>query len=357
MWLLCVLFNKKLLFAHQLEVGHMQPNRHREFEANINAVRPDAIVSLSKIFGRKRAEDLFQEACLRAWTKYEQFDSNRPFKPWFVTVAIRRGIELVRKEKNKTRNPPGIVVSTDDCPPHVINDSLDLAIQSENVTFLRSELCALPGSQKLAMKHRLNGATNDEIAELLDITNNAVRGLIFRAKIALQERLTPLIACKPFTEGLNPIGFSELLLKRFDLCRKHNCTTIYEEAFDKFDSSVRATHYFVVLLERRGNDVAFAINIIYFAPEYNQFELPNIEGAPFSENFEKQFYLFDTFNRAQKKLSLSKVDRRVYCGPLNAKLGGEYDSVVIPISIWHSLLVLRRLSPLPEGWTPPILAA
>ncbi len=43
------------------------------------------------------AEDVAQEAFLRAWSAMESFDESRPFRPWLVTIAIRSAISAGRR--------------------------------------------------------------------------------------------------------------------------------------------------------------------------------------------------------------------------------------------------------------------
>jgi len=45
------------------------------------------------------AEDIVQEAFLRAADKIDQFDESRPFGPWFLRSVINASIKAVRKQK------------------------------------------------------------------------------------------------------------------------------------------------------------------------------------------------------------------------------------------------------------------
>ena len=47
----------------------------------------------------KLAEDIVQEAFLRAADKIDQFDESRPFGPWFLRSVINASIKAVRKQK------------------------------------------------------------------------------------------------------------------------------------------------------------------------------------------------------------------------------------------------------------------
>jgi len=47
----------------------------------------------------KLAEDIVQEAFLRAAEKIDQFDESRPFGPWFLRSVINASTKAVRKQK------------------------------------------------------------------------------------------------------------------------------------------------------------------------------------------------------------------------------------------------------------------
>jgi RNA polymerase sigma factor (sigma-70 family) len=44
------------------------------------------------------AEDVAQEAFLRAWGAMDSFDEARPFRPWMITIAIRAAISIARRD-------------------------------------------------------------------------------------------------------------------------------------------------------------------------------------------------------------------------------------------------------------------
>src|SRR5262245_44724874 len=46
-----------------------------------------------------KAEELFQEVFLAVWAKRNQFDAQRPFKPWLYAIAVN-------KVRERFRHPP-----------------------------------------------------------------------------------------------------------------------------------------------------------------------------------------------------------------------------------------------------------
>ncbi len=47
------------------------------------------------------AEDVAQEAFLRAWTRLDTFDSTRPLAPWLLTIATRVAVAQNRKARSR----------------------------------------------------------------------------------------------------------------------------------------------------------------------------------------------------------------------------------------------------------------
>src|SRR5690349_1176456 len=51
---------------------------------------------------RAHAEDIVQSAFLKATDKIDQFDAQRPFRPWFLRMVVNESIKTARRQK---RNP------------------------------------------------------------------------------------------------------------------------------------------------------------------------------------------------------------------------------------------------------------
>ena len=51
---------------------------------------------------REAAEDVFQASFLQVYSKSDQFDSSKKFKPWLYTVATNQAIDYQRRNHRKT---------------------------------------------------------------------------------------------------------------------------------------------------------------------------------------------------------------------------------------------------------------
>ena len=141
------------------------------------------------------AEDLTQEAFLRAFRALDRFDQNRPFRPWLWTIGTR--LALQRLEKKERRNISlDTAGSTDDGTSHTggswTADTRDL----ERIDALDLHLDFTTALEMLDPDHRavlvlrvLEDRSYEEIAEILEIPQGTVMSRLNRARRRLRETL------------------------------------------------------------------------------------------------------------------------------------------------------------------------
>lgn len=131
----------------------------------------------------QRAEDLTQEAFLRALEGLERFSGRSTFKTWLFAI----GTNLVRDHYRRKR--PMRSLADDMTAPGP--GPAEEAEADEEVRRLRAAVEKLPESQRAPLVLvRLEGMKYREAAEALGITLAAVRMRIHRAHLALTEALT-----------------------------------------------------------------------------------------------------------------------------------------------------------------------
>jgi len=125
-----------------------------------------------------RAEDVVQEALMKAHTALGRSDAEISLRPWLYTIVRNRALNAIRDE-----------------PVHDhLDGSFDGVPQPPEVAARREELAALteamrslPEPQREAIvKRELEGRSHEEIATSLGVSAGAVRGLIYRARTALR---------------------------------------------------------------------------------------------------------------------------------------------------------------------------
>ena len=150
------------------------------------------------------AEEVVQEAFLRAYQKLQQFAGNANFGTWVYRIAANYAIDRLRQKKNEDarREVPSRAAEgeTEFDPLSRLKDSAPdperLAGSAQLATKMQQALQALTPAERTAivMRH-WDGCGIDEIAAVLKSNNSATKNTVFRAVQKLRQAL------KPFAEG------------------------------------------------------------------------------------------------------------------------------------------------------------
>jgi len=134
---------------------------------------------------RHDAEDLVQEAFVAAFRKFDTFDTQRPFGPWFFRILVNRGFNArkssrVRATQDLTDDLGARGISPDKAAEHAqLQDALQAA------------LLDLPPRQRVLVELvELEGFTPSEAAELLEISPATARWHLHTARGNLRVVLT-----------------------------------------------------------------------------------------------------------------------------------------------------------------------
>ena len=145
---------------------------------------------------REDAEDVLQEAFLKAYEHLDQFQGNSRFYTWIVRIAVNQALMKLRKRK-KDRS-----VSLDE----QIDTGEDTVIreiaswdpdpeqqfsQDELHTILTEAVDQLaPIYRAVFVLRDVDGLSTEETAEALDLSIPAVKSRLLRARLQLREKLT-----------------------------------------------------------------------------------------------------------------------------------------------------------------------
>lgn len=136
------------------------------------------------------AEDVMQEAFLNAFTKLDSYKGEVPFGAWLKRIVINGSLTYIKK-KNKLQE-----VSLEVVNKKVESDSNEESL-STNIDYVNlkvKEVSKAMGQLKESYRTILNlslieGFDNDEIAGILNISNENCRTTISRAKSRLRKLL------------------------------------------------------------------------------------------------------------------------------------------------------------------------
>ena len=130
---------------------------------------------------REVAEDVVQEALLRAWRSRESLAGTASFKPWLLAIVRREHARLYERKRFET-------VPVDEL---VGSESPELAVAEEQETMdVRRAILALEDDYREPLVLQvLMGYSTGEIAEQLGLTQGAVLTRLFRARQKLRKQL------------------------------------------------------------------------------------------------------------------------------------------------------------------------
>jgi RNA polymerase sigma-70 factor (ECF subfamily) len=130
------------------------------------------------------AEDLVQEAFLRALDRISTFDQSRAFAPWFFRLLINTGINARKARALRAAEP-----ERGDFPSKAANP-LELAEREDLRERFVAALAALPPRQRLVVSmFEVDGLSTAEIAEALGISGETVRWHHHQARQSLRHAL------------------------------------------------------------------------------------------------------------------------------------------------------------------------
>jgi RNA polymerase sigma-70 factor, ECF subfamily len=165
-----------------LELGRLVENLEASFVARLEALMPEL-----RAFARglcrdaALADDLVQDACLKAWTSQEMFDPAQPMRPWLFRI-LRNEFYMQKRRSWRSVN----------LEPDVIAAALVAEAQQETAKdFARMEhlISQLPDDQRDALILILAaGMTYDEAGEVCGCSAGTIKSRVSRARETVKRR-------------------------------------------------------------------------------------------------------------------------------------------------------------------------
>src|SRR5215470_7020997 len=146
---------------------------------------------------REDAEDVVQEAFLKAYGNLARFQEQSKFYTWLVRIAVNEALMRLRKRRTGTGRTVSIdedIETEDDAIPREIADwspnPEQMYSQAELKDILSRNIQGLPASFRTVFVLRdVEGLSTEETAEALQLSVPAVKSRLLRARLQLRERL------------------------------------------------------------------------------------------------------------------------------------------------------------------------
>jgi RNA polymerase sigma-70 factor (ECF subfamily) len=164
-------------------------------EAAITSARPQAVGALLRYFrDLDRAEEAFQNACLRALKSWPQNGPPRDPAGWLILVGRNAGIDELRRVQKLSPLNDGDDIADDDPNEADVVDRLDCSHYRDDILRLMFVCChpKLPATQQIALALRIiSGLSVHQIARAFLVSDAAMEQRITRAKAAVAQAAVP----------------------------------------------------------------------------------------------------------------------------------------------------------------------
>ena len=144
---------------------------------------------------REDAEDVVQDAFLKAYSNLHQFQGQSKFYTWLVRIAVNEALmKLRRRRPERMVSLDEDVKTEDDSLPREVADwspnPEQQYTQAELRELLTKTIQGLPATFRTVFVLRdVEGLSTEETAEALELSVPAVKSRLLRARLQLRERL------------------------------------------------------------------------------------------------------------------------------------------------------------------------
>ena len=158
----------------------------REFEAHLSECSSLVVrVAYSVLRNQPDAEDVAQEAFLRAYRRMRDLRDRTKFRAWLVRLTWRLALDWRRTARRRGAREDAVARIS----PQV-GDAEREVVELQRQTRLWAAIETLPERLRLVLVlSAIDGHTVRDVAELVGVPDGTVKSRLFEARRQLQERL------------------------------------------------------------------------------------------------------------------------------------------------------------------------
>lgn len=151
-------------------------------------------VALHYLQNVEDAEEITQDVFVQVHNSLDSFKENSSLKTWIYRITINKSLDFIKHKNSvkrffifgkKSENEKELEILSNFEHP-----GIDL-VNKENAAILFKVINELTENQKTAfILSKLDGLSNPEISEIMNVSISSVESLVFRAKTTLKEKLS-----------------------------------------------------------------------------------------------------------------------------------------------------------------------
>lgn len=164
----------------------IQAGDSRAFDRAVRQhIKPLSHYAFRMLGNSKDTEDIVQETLLRLWTHADSWTAGKAgVSTWLHRIAHNLCIDYLRKDKSRLSTELSDELESGDNPASVPE-------QEHRLKALREALDSLPERQRSAIiLSHYQGFSNREIADVMDVSVDALESILARARRSLKAKLS-----------------------------------------------------------------------------------------------------------------------------------------------------------------------
>lgn len=151
-------------------------------------------VALNYLQNIEDAEEVTQDVFVKVYQSLDSFKEESHIKTWIYRITINQSLDFIKKKNSKKRF---FVFGKKTDNDYEYNNSSNfehpgiVLENQENAKILFEAINTLPENQKTAfILAKVDGLSNPEVAEIMEMSISAIESLVFRAKNSLKDKLS-----------------------------------------------------------------------------------------------------------------------------------------------------------------------